>query len=135
MVGTSIVVGCPVGYHFHRSFPILQFSVLASSSAGNATLVASSTTRLLIDAGLSRKETFERLIASGVSPETLSGILITHEHSDHVSGLSAIAKKLNIPVYVSRLTAPAIPWGEFTPTLELFQALKKLWRLYLQRVP
>ena len=122
MVGTSIVVGCPVGYHFHRSFPILQFSVLASSSAGNATLVASSTTRLLIDAGLSRKETFERLIASGVSPETLSGILITHEHSDHVSGLSAIAKKLNIPVYVSRLTAPAIPWGEFTPTLELFQA-------------
>jgi phosphoribosyl 1,2-cyclic phosphodiesterase len=76
----------------------------------------------LIDAGLSRKETFERLTASGVSPESLSGILITHEHADHVAGLPAIAKKLRIPIYVSRLTAPAIPWGEFTPTLELFQA-------------
>ena len=85
-------------------------------------MVASATTRLLIDAGLSRKETFERLAACGVLPETLSGILITHEHSDHVSGLPAIAKKLNIPVYTSRLTAPAIAWAEYTPILELFQA-------------
>jgi phosphoribosyl 1,2-cyclic phosphodiesterase len=76
----------------------------------------------LIDAGLSRKETFERLDAAGVSPESLTAILITHEHTDHVAGLPAIAKKLEIPVYVSRLTAPAIPWGEFTPRLELFQA-------------
>src|SRR4051812_15478579 len=105
-----------------RSLAIVQVSVLASSSAGNATLVATSRTRLLIDAGLSRKETFERLAASGVSPETLTAILITHEHTDHVGGLPAIAKKLDIPVYASRLTAPAIPWGEFTPRLELFQA-------------
>ena len=47
---------------------------------------------------------------------------MTHEHTDHVAGLPAILKKLDIPVYVSRLTAPAIPWGECTPRLELFQA-------------
>lgn len=85
-------------------------------------MVASSRTRLLVDAGLSRKETFERLAAVGIAPESLDAILITHEHSDHVSGLAAIARKLQIPVYCSRLTAPAIPWGEFSPRLELFQA-------------
>ena len=84
--------------------------------------MATASTRLLIDAGLSRKDTFERLAAAGVSPDSLTAILITHEHTDHVAGLPAIAKKLDIPVYVSRLTAPAIPWGEFTPKLELFQA-------------
>ncbi len=102
--------------------PIVKVSVLASSSAGNATLVATERTRLLIDAGLSRKETFERLHAVGVAPESLTAILITHEHTDHVSGLCAIARKLDIPVYISRLTAPAVAWGEFTPELELFQA-------------
>jgi phosphoribosyl 1,2-cyclic phosphodiesterase len=75
-----------------------------------------------VDAGLSRKETFERLAAAGVAPESLDAILITHEHTDHVSGLQAIARKLGIPVYMSRLTAPAIPWGEYTPTLEIFAA-------------
>jgi phosphoribosyl 1,2-cyclic phosphodiesterase len=84
--------------------------------------VATDRTRLLIDAGLSRKETFERLAAIGVTPDSLDAILITHEHSDHVAGLPAIAKKLDIPVYCSRLTAPEIPWGEFSPKLELFQA-------------
>jgi phosphoribosyl 1,2-cyclic phosphodiesterase len=84
--------------------------------------VATNRTRILVDAGLSRKETFERLSQIGVDGSSISAILITHEHSDHIQGLVPIARKLNIPVYVSRLTAPAIPWGEFTPSLELFQA-------------
>ena len=76
-----------------------------------------------MDAGLSRKETFERLHAIGVAPETLTAILITHEHSDHISGLQTIARKLDIPVYVSRLTAPVIPWEEnYAPKLESFAA-------------
>jgi len=58
-----------------------------------------------------------------VDPQSISAILITHEHSDHIQGLGPIARKLNIPVYLSRLTAPGIPWGEFEPpALELFQA-------------
>lgn len=71
---------------------------------------------------MSRKETFERLAAAGVDPASLHAILITHEHTDHTAGLQAIARKLDIPVYLSRLTAPAIAWQEYTPRLELFQA-------------
>jgi phosphoribosyl 1,2-cyclic phosphodiesterase len=85
-------------------------------------LIATERTRLLVDAGLSRKETFERLAAAGIAPESLTAILVTHEHTDHIGGLQPIARKLGIPVYLSRLTAPAIPWGEFTPTLEMFAA-------------
>ncbi|HTS74935.1 MAG TPA: MBL fold metallo-hydrolase [Bryobacteraceae bacterium] len=101
---------------------IVKLSVLASSSAGNSALVATDRTHVLVDAGLSRKETFERLAAAGVEAETLDAILITHEHTDHVAGLQAIARKLDIPVFLSRLTAPAIAWSECTPKLELFQA-------------
>ena len=102
---------------------IFKLSVLASSSSGNCTLVATERTRLLVDAGLSRRETFERLKAIGVAPESLSAILITHEHSDHIAGLQVIAKKLGIPIYVSRLTAPAIPWpDDFAPKIESFAA-------------
>jgi phosphoribosyl 1,2-cyclic phosphodiesterase len=84
--------------------------------------VATNRTRILVDAGLSRKETFERLAEIGVDPASITAILITHEHCDHIQGLGPIARKLEIPVYLSRLTAPAMPWGEFTPALELFQA-------------
>ncbi|MGD1091552.1 MAG: MBL fold metallo-hydrolase [Bryobacteraceae bacterium] len=105
-----------------RSFAIVTVTVLASSSSGNSTLVATERTRLLVDAGLSRKETFERLAARGVDPASLTAILITHEHSDHVAGVQVIAKTLRVPVYLSRLTAPAIAWGEYVPPLELFQA-------------
>jgi len=77
---------------------------------------------VLVDAGLSRRETFARLTAMGKDPKSLSAILVTHEHSDHVTGLVSIAKFLNIPVYLSNLTAPAISWGEYQPKVELFQA-------------
>lgn len=62
------------------------------------------------------------MTAAGIDPESITAILITHEHSDHVSGLPAIAKKLDIPVYLSLLTAPAITWGEYAPKIEMFQA-------------
>lgn len=84
--------------------------------------MATERTRLLVDAGLSRKETFERLAGGGVDPASLTAILVTHEHSDHVAGLQVIAKTLRIPVYLSRLTAPCMVWGEYVPPLELFQA-------------
>ena len=49
-------------------------------------------------------------------------MLVTHEHSDHVGGLARLARRLKIPVYISKLTAPAIDWGENMPHLEYFQA-------------
>ena len=66
--------------------------------------MASERTRLLVDAGLSFKETCKRLVSIGEDPERLDAILITHEHSDHVCGLPRLAKKLKIPVYMTRLT-------------------------------
>ena len=68
------------------------------------------------------RSAFERVAAAGIDPLTLTAILITHEHTDHVAGLQPLAKKLKIPVYMTRLTAPAVPWAEYVPPLELFQA-------------
>src|SRR6266849_6792255 len=79
----------------------VSVSVLASGSRGNCALVASSTTRILVDAGLSGRETFKRLKALGERTEDISAILITHEHSDHVSGLQRLAKKLDVPVFMT----------------------------------
>jgi phosphoribosyl 1,2-cyclic phosphodiesterase len=82
----------------------VSVSLLASGSRANSTMVASSTTRILVDAGLSCRETFKRLRALGESPEELSAILITHEHSDHVAGLQRLAAKLDVPVFLTEPT-------------------------------
>ena len=81
----------------------VSVSVLASGSRGNCAVVASSTTRILVDAGLSCRETFKRVRAIGERSDQISAILITHEHSDHVAGLQRLAAKLNVPVF---MTAP-----------------------------
>ena len=82
-------------------------SVLASGSRGNTALVESSRARLLVDAGISCRETFKRLKTAGFDPRSLSAILITHEHADHVSGLAVLAKKLDIPVFMTGATHQA----------------------------
>src|SRR3984885_10246340 len=89
----------------------VSVSVLGSGSRGNCALIGTSTTRILVDAGLSGRETFKRLRAladrsadrNHERAEEISAILITHEHSDHVAGLQRLAAKLNVPVF---LTAP-----------------------------
>jgi phosphoribosyl 1,2-cyclic phosphodiesterase len=99
--------------------------VLASGSSGNATFVATERTRVLIDMGLSFRELSKRLASIGEDPERLDAVLITHEHSDHVSGLPVLVKKLKkrrVPVYLTHLTAPAIAWNDCLPNLEAFQA-------------
>ena len=82
-------------------------SMLASGSRGNCAVVASACTKILVDAGISCRETFKRMKALGEDPHTLSAILITHEHSDHVYGLATLAKKLRIPVFMTGATHQA----------------------------
>ncbi len=106
---------------------IVRVCVLASSSSGNCTFIGTASARILVDAGLGRKEVFQRLRDIGEDPESLTGIVITHEHCDHVSGLLSIARYFSklgrpLPLYLSHLTAPTIDWGEFTPAIEHFQA-------------
>lgn len=108
--------------------------MLASGSAGNAAFLATSRTRILIDAGLSVKELTRRLAEIGESPEDIDAVVVTHEHSDHVAGLARFVrfrerKKKPVPVYLSRLTAPAIEWTgpdgkktEAPAVVEKFQA-------------
>jgi phosphoribosyl 1,2-cyclic phosphodiesterase len=82
-------------------------SMLASGSRGNCAFVASSRTRILVDAGISCRETFKRMKLLGEDPRLLSAILITHEHSDHVYGLAILARKLHIPVFMTGATHAA----------------------------
>jgi len=83
---------------------MVRFTVLASGSKGNSTVVSGGRTRILVDAGLSCRELFRRMRAAGEDPETLDAIIITHEHSDHINGLSVTARKLGIPVYFTEGT-------------------------------
>jgi phosphoribosyl 1,2-cyclic phosphodiesterase len=82
----------------------MRFSVLASGSSGNACYVETEGTRLLIDAGLSCSEVTRRLRIIGVHPGSLDGLLITHEHADHIKGAGAVARRLGIPVYINSPT-------------------------------
>ncbi|WP_217587434.1 MBL fold metallo-hydrolase [Lentibacillus saliphilus] len=95
----------------------LRFSVLASGSTGNAFYIESDQTKLLVDAGLSGKK-MDRLFSEiHVNPSELSGILVTHEHSDHIKGLGIIARKYNLPIYANERTWNAMDGmiGKLTP--------------------
>src|SRR6516162_2442099 len=83
---------------------MVRFTVLASGSKGNCTVVSGGNTRILVDAGLSCREMFRRMRLAGEDPATLDAIIITHEHSDHVAGLAVTARKLGIPVYFTEGT-------------------------------
>ena len=83
---------------------MVRFTVLASGSKGNCTVVSGGNTRILVDAGLSCRELFRRMEQSGEDPRTLDAILVTHEHQDHVNGLAVTARKLGIPVYFTEAT-------------------------------
>jgi phosphoribosyl 1,2-cyclic phosphodiesterase len=84
-----------------------RLTILGSGSKGNCAYLETGEVRLLIDAGFSSRQIRQRLAAIGRSPESLTAILITHEHSDHVQGLTGL-DKLKIPVFCNRLTRDAI---------------------------
>jgi phosphoribosyl 1,2-cyclic phosphodiesterase len=83
---------------------MMRMTVLASGSKGNSTLVASSRTRILVDAGLSCRELMKRMQMANEDPTAIDALLITHEHQDHVQGVAVLARKLGVPVYFTQAT-------------------------------
>jgi phosphoribosyl 1,2-cyclic phosphodiesterase len=83
---------------------MMRMTVLASGSKGNSTVISSSRTRVLVDAGLSCRELLKRMALVGEDPAMLDAILITHEHQDHIAGLAVLARRLKIPVFFTEPT-------------------------------
>ena len=79
----------------------MRFAILGSGSQGNCLVVEAQNTRLLLDCGFSLGETLRRLARLGLAPEQLSGILVTHEHDDHIGGVARLARKLGLPVWLT----------------------------------
>jgi phosphoribosyl 1,2-cyclic phosphodiesterase len=101
---------------------MFSVTILGSGSTGNCALVETPETRLLVDGGLSCKQTFLRLKQCGVNPIEIDGILLTHEHGDHASCLDVWCKQFSTPIYCNRLTAEVLQ-HEAT-------SCKKDWRLF-----
>src|SRR5215472_9536346 len=90
--------------HARYAHSMVRFTILASGSKGNSTVVSGGHTRILVDAGLSCRELFRRMKLAGEEPRTLDAIIVTHEHLDHIGGLAVTARKLGIPVYFTEAT-------------------------------
>ncbi len=90
---------------------MFSLTMLGSGSSGNASLIMTEHCRLLVDGGLSARQLVRRLEACGVRPEQLDGVLLTHEHGDHVCGLEVLCRKFAVPIYCNALTAEAIRYG------------------------
>jgi phosphoribosyl 1,2-cyclic phosphodiesterase len=87
----------------------IRLSVLASGSRGNSAYVATDRVRLLVDGGLSAREIERRLLSIGASPKELNGIVVTHEHVDHVRGVGTLSRRYKLPVYLNKQTYLHLP--------------------------
>ena len=86
----------------------MRVCTIASGSSGNCTYVGSDNTHILIDAGISGKKIEKGLEEAEIKPNELSGILVTHEHIDHINGLGVMARRYGIPIYTSSKTYEAV---------------------------
>jgi len=93
---------------------MIKLIPLFSSSKGNCTYIETDTTSLLVDVGISCKRLVNKLNELQINPETIEGILVTHEHSDHVKGIKVFANKYKIPVYATEKT-----WDCLKPSIAL----------------
>ena len=82
----------------------MQISVLGSGSRGNSTLIKNDNSAFLIDAGLSAKQIVKRLSMYKISPNDLSGIIVTHEHIDHIRSAGSLARKWDLPIWTNKGT-------------------------------
>jgi len=103
----------------------VRVCVLGSGSKGNCTFLATEKTRLLIDAGLSCRETYARLAAIGEPPDGLDAVVISHEHTDHINGLRVLAPDTKVPVYITRPTRDVVSWDAKLQRFEYFAASEK----------
>jgi phosphoribosyl 1,2-cyclic phosphodiesterase len=87
---------------------VFALTMLGSGSAGNSALVATDHCKILIDGGLSARQLILRLEQCGATPDQLDGVLLTHEHGDHVCGLEVLCRKFAVPIYCNALTAEAV---------------------------
>lgn len=87
----------------------MKFASLGSGSEGNALLVASGRTQVLMDCGFGLNDSIARLARLGVEPGQLGGIVVTHEHGDHIGGVARLARKFNLPVWLSHGTLRSQP--------------------------
>ena len=106
----------------------MQVSVLASGSKGNAVFVEMDGTRLLIDAGISATRIKKGLAAEGVEAASLDGILVTHEHRDHIAGLATLSKWYHLPILSRRATIEHMSCRNAVPA-ECFHAIEGTFRL------
>ena len=94
----------------------MRFASLGSGSRGNALLVDAGDTKLLLDCGFSLRSTVERLARLSVEVGDISGIVVTHEHGDHIAGVFSLANRYSLPVYLSHGTLLAAPRGKSVPS-------------------
>lgn len=86
----------------------MEFCTLFSGSSGNAIYISSAHARILVDAGMPAATILRALESIGVAPHTLTGILVTHEHTDHTAGVGVMSRKLHLPVYANLKTWEAM---------------------------
>ena len=99
---------------------MLKFCVLGSGSRGNTIYLGDGETGLLIDAGLSARQIKVRLDEIGISLDTIDVVLVSHEHTDHIAGIPALMKKIDVMCYANRLTAEEMANGRTVPNLKVF---------------
>lgn len=97
----------------------MQFASLGSGSRGNSLIVRQRQTAVLIDCGFSLKEVNCRLANLGVEAASIHAVVVTHEHTDHISGVGALARKFSIPVYTTAGTRRGAPWGDIPKHYEV----------------
>jgi phosphoribosyl 1,2-cyclic phosphodiesterase len=115
---------------------MLQLISLISGSSGNSSLVTDGKTNILIACGTSGKRLCELLEKAGIPPQSLSAVLITHEHIDHTKGAGIISRKFNLPVYATRGTHSSMNIGQIKKTIGMAHMrlqnflLGRMWRCY-----
>ncbi len=100
--GVDIITSTTIGLR-----PSFSVCMLASGSKGNSTYISDGSTSILLDAGLSGIEIERRLQSKGIDPYDIDAVLVSHEHTDHISGVGILSRRFNLPVYMNPKTEAA----------------------------